>query len=109
GYARGVNGKAIKVSASKEPEKRPWKALGVDLVLESTGRFTDRPDADKHLAAGAKKVVISAPAKGEDITIVMGVNHQKYDPAKHHVLSNASCTKNCPVPVVKVVLHNAAL
>src|SRR5205814_6504557 len=73
---------------------------------ESTGRFTDRPDADKHLAAGAKKVVISAPAKGEDITIVMGVNHQKYDPAKHHVLSNASCTTNCLVPVVKVVLDN---
>src|SRR5437763_647537 len=104
GEARGVNGKPRKVSASKEPEKLPWKALGVDLVLESTGRFTNRPDADKHLAAGAKKVVISAPAKGEDITIVMGVNHQKYDPAKHHVISNASCTTNCLVPVVKVVL-----
>src|SRR6266699_2239224 len=101
-----VNGKPIKVSAIKEPEKLPWKTLGVDLVLESTGRFTDRPDADKHLAAGAKKVVISAPAKGEDITIVMGVNHQKYDPAKHHVISNASCTTNCLVPVVKVVLDN---
>src|SRR5437763_11120429 len=99
-----VNGKTIKVSAIKEPEKLPWKALGVEFVLESTGRFTNRPDADKHLAAGAKKVVISAPAKGEDITIVMGVNHQKYDPAKHHVLSNASCTTNCLVPVVKVVL-----
>src|ERR1700704_3636818 len=106
GDALVVNGKTIKVSAIKEPEKLPWKALGVDLVLESTGRFTDRPDADKHLAAGAKKVVISAPAKGEDITIVMGVNHQKYDPAKHHVLSNASCTTNCLVPVVKVVLDN---
>src|SRR5437773_450876 len=106
GDALVVNGKAIKVSASKEPEKLRWKALGVDLVLESTGRFTDRPDADKHLAAGAKKVVISAPAKGEDITIVMGVNHQTYDPAKHHVLSNASCTTNCLVPVVKVVLDN---
>src|SRR5438270_12916691 len=104
GDALVVNGKPIKVSAIKEPEKLPWKALGVDLVLESTGRFTNRPDADKHLAAGAKKVVISAPAKGEDITIVMGVNHQKYDPAKHHVLSNASCTTNCLVPVVKVVL-----
>src|SRR5690242_3528304 len=99
-----VNGRPIKVSAIKEPEKLPWKALGVDLVLESTGRFTDRPDADKHLAAGAKKVVISAPAKGEDITIVMGVNHQKYDPARHTVISNASCTTNCLVPVVKVVL-----
>src|SRR5712664_2750086 len=106
GDALIVNGKPIKVSAIKEPEKLPWKALGVDLVLESTGRFTDRPDADKHLAAGAKKVVISAPAKGEDITIVMGVNHQKYDPAKHHVISNASCTTNCLVPVVKVVLDN---
>src|SRR5436189_223016 len=108
GDALVVNGKAIKVSAIKEPEKLPWKALGVELVLESTGRFTDRPDADKHLAAGAKKVVISAPAKGEDITIVMGVNHHKYDPAKHHVLSNASCTTNCLVPVVKVVLDNGA-
>jgi len=99
-----VNGKPIKVSAIKEPEKLPWKALGVELVLESTGRFTNRADADKHLAAGAKKVVISAPAKGEDITVVMGVNHQQYDPARHHVLSNASCTTNCLVPVVKVVL-----
>jgi glyceraldehyde 3-phosphate dehydrogenase len=99
-----VNGKPITVSAIKEPEKLPWKALGVELVLESTGRFTNRPDADKHLAAGARKVVISAPAKGEDITIVMGVNHQRYDPARHHVLSNASCTTNCLVPVVKVVL-----
>src|SRR5919109_1542173 len=101
-----VNGKPIKVSAIKEPEKLPWKALGVELVLESTGRFTSRPDAEKHLAAGARKVVISAPAKGEDITIVMGVNQQKYDPAKHHVLSNASCTTNCLVPVVKVVRDN---
>src|ERR671924_1523527 len=101
-----VNGKPIKVSAIKEPEKLPWKALGVELVLESTGRFTNRPDAEKHLAAGARKGVISAPAKGEDITIVMGVNHQKYDPAKHHVLSNASCTTNCLVPVVKVVRDN---
>src|SRR6266852_2681925 len=99
-----VNGKPIKVSAIKEPEKLPWKALGVELVLESTGRFTNRPDADKHLAAGARMVVISAAAIGEDITIVMGVNHQRYDPARHHVLSNASCTTNCLVPVVKVVL-----
>src|SRR6266852_6604263 len=98
-----VNGKPIKVSAIKEPEKLPWKALGVELVLESTGRFTNRPDADKHLAAGARKVVISAPAKGEDITIVMGVNHQRYDPARHHVLSNASCTTNCVAPMDKVL------
>ena len=99
-----VNGKEIKVSAIKEPEKLPWKELGVSVVLESTGRFTDRDNANKHLAAGARKVVISAPAKGEDITIVMGVNHTKYDPATHTVISNASCTTNCLVPVVKVVL-----
>src|SRR5437660_5352873 len=104
GDALVVNGTPIKVSAIKEPEKLPWKALGVDLVLESTGRFTDRPDADKHLAAGAKKVIISAPAKGEDITIVMGVNHEKYDPARHHILSNASCTTNCLAPLVHVLL-----
>jgi len=106
GDALVVNGKEIRVSAIKEPEKLPWKDLGVDVVLESTGRFTDRADADKHITAGARKVIISAPAKGEDITIVMGVNDQKYDPAKHHVLSNASCTTNCLVPVVKVVLDN---
>jgi glyceraldehyde 3-phosphate dehydrogenase len=104
GEALVVNGRPIAVSAIKEPEKLPWKDLGVELVLESTGRFTDREAAAKHLTAGAKKVVISAPAKGEDITIVMGVNHQKYDPAKHHVISNASCTTNCLVPVVKVVM-----
>jgi glyceraldehyde 3-phosphate dehydrogenase len=106
GEALIVNGREMKVSAIKEPEKLPWKDLGVELVLESTGRFTDRDTAAKHLTAGAKKVVISAPAKGEDITIVMGVNHEKYDPAKHHVLSNASCTTNCLVPVVKVVMDN---
>ncbi len=106
GDALVVNGREIKVSAIKEPEKLPWKDLGVELVLESTGRFTDRDAAAKHLAAGARKVVISAPAKGEDITIVMGVNHEKYDPAKHHVISNASCTTNCLVPVVKVVVDN---
>jgi len=104
GDALVVNGRPIAVSAIKEPEKLPWKDLGVELVLESTGRFTDRDAAAKHLTAGARKVVISAPAKGEDITIVMGVNHQKYDPAKHHVVSNASCTTNCLVPVVKVVM-----
>ncbi len=104
GDALVVNGREIKVFALKEPEKLPWSSLGVELVLESTGRFTDRDAAAKHLTAGAKKVVISAPAKGEDITIVMGVNHEKYDPAKHHVISNASCTTNCLVPVVKVVM-----
>ena len=104
-----VNGKPIKVTAIKEPEKLPWKDLGVQVVLESTGRFTNRDDAAKHITAGARKVIISAPAKGEDITIVMGVNHKKYDPAKHHVISNASCTTNCLVPVVKVVLDNWGL
>jgi len=106
GDALVVNGRPIRVSAIKEPEKLPWKDLGVELVLESTGRFTDRDGAAKHLTAGAKKVVISAPAKGEDITIVMGVNHEKYDPAKHNIISNASCTTNCLVPVVKVVMDS---
>jgi glyceraldehyde 3-phosphate dehydrogenase len=104
GDALVVNGKTIKVSAIKEPEKLPWKDLGVEFVLESTGRFTDKESASKHLAAGAKKVVISAPAKGEDITICMGVNNDKYDPAKHTIISNASCTTNCLVPMVKVVI-----
>ena len=106
GDAIVVNGDSIKVFAQKDPAALPWKDLGVDLVLESTGIFTDRDKAAKHLAAGAKKVVISAPAKNEDITIVYGVNHTKYDPAAHHVISNASCTTNCLVPVVKVVLDN---
>jgi len=101
-----VDGDRIKVLSERDPSALPWKALGVDIVLESTGRFTDRDPAAKHLAAGARKVVISAPAKKEDITIVMGVNHDKYDPARHHIISNASCTTNCLVPVVKVVLDN---
>jgi glyceraldehyde 3-phosphate dehydrogenase len=101
-----VDGDKIKVLSEKDPAALPWKALGVDVVLESTGRFTDKETASKHLTAGAKKVVISAPAKGEDITIVVGVNQDKYDPAKHHVLSNASCTTNCLVPVVKVIIDN---
>jgi glyceraldehyde 3-phosphate dehydrogenase len=99
-----VDGDSIKVLAEKDPAKLPWKDLGVDIVLESTGRFTDRDQAALHLTAGAKKVIISAPAKKEDITIVYGVNHQAYDPTKHHVISNASCTTNCLVPVVKVIL-----
>src|SRR3982750_2217989 len=98
-----VNGKTIKVSAIKEPEKLPWKDLGVEFLLESTGRFTDKENASKHLAAGAKKVVISAPAKGEDITVCMGVNNEKYDPARHHIISNASCTTNGLAPVAKVL------
>jgi glyceraldehyde 3-phosphate dehydrogenase (phosphorylating) len=99
-----VDGDAMRVLAEKDPSKLPWKDLGVDVVLESTGRFTDRDQAALHLAGGAKKVIISAPAKKEDITIVYGVNHEKYDPAKHQIISNASCTTNCLVPVVKVIL-----
>src|SRR5919109_3095848 len=99
-----VDGAPIRVLSEKDPAKLPWKDLGVELVLESTGRFTDRDQAALHLAGGAKKVIISAPAKKEDITIVYGVNHQFYDPAKHHIISNASCTTNCLVPVVKVIL-----
>ncbi len=98
-----VNGRTIKVLSEKDPAALPWKALGIDYVLESTGRFTDRDQAARHLDAGARKVVISAPAKKEDLTVVYGVNHLAYDPAKHHVLSNASCTTNCLVPVVKVI------
>jgi len=101
-----IDGKAVKVLAERDPAKLPWKDLGVDLVLESTGRFTDREQAAAHLSAGARKVVISAPAKKEDITIVVGVNDAKYDAAKHHVISNASCTTNCLVPVVKVILDH---
>ena len=99
-----VGGDAMRVLAEKDPAKLPWKELGVDVVLESTGRFTDRDQAALHLQGGAKKVIISAPAKKEDITIVYGVNHEAYDSGKHHVLSNASCTTNCLVPVVKVIL-----
>lgn len=98
-----IDGDQIKVLSEKDPAKLPWSDLGVDVVLESTGRFTSRDDAAKHIDAGAKKVIISAPAKGEDITIVMGVNHDKYDGSKHHIVSNASCTTNCLVPMVKVI------
>jgi glyceraldehyde 3-phosphate dehydrogenase len=106
GDALLVDGDGIKVLAQKDPAQLPWKDLGVDIVLESTGLFTDRDKAAKHLDAGARKVVISAPGKKEDITIVYGVNHDRYDPGRHHVISNASCTTNCLVPVVKVVLDN---
>ena len=98
-----VDGDEIRVLSEKDPAALPWKDLGVDVVLESTGRFTDAEGARKHITAGAKKVIISAPAKGEDITVVIGVNHDRYDPAKHHIISNASCTTNCLVPMVKVV------
>src|SRR5690554_5422068 len=97
------NGKDIKVLAEKDPSSLPWGDMGVDIVIESTGRFTRQEDAAKHLQAGAKKVVISAPGKEVDATIVMGVNHQDYDPEKHHVISNASCTTNCLAPVDKVI------
>jgi len=98
-----VNGKALKVLSIKDPAGLPWKELGVEYVVESTGRFTDRESASKHLQAGAKKVIISAPAKGPDITIVLGVNEKMYDRQKHHVISNASCTTNCIAPVAKVL------
>lgn len=101
-----VNGKKVKVLAERDPAKIPWRALGADIVIESTGLFTDASKAAAHLQNGAKKVIISAPAKGEDITIVLGVNEDKYDPEKHRVISNASCTTNCIAPVVKVLHEN---
>lgn len=101
-----INGKEIKVLAQKDPAQLPWKELGVDIVIESTGRFRDKSQAIAHIQAGAKKVIISAPAKNEDITIVLGVNEDKYEPSSHHVISNASCTTNCLAPVAKVLLDN---
>ncbi len=98
-----VAGDMMRVLSERDPAKLPWGELGVDIVLESTGRFTNREDAAKHLSGGARKVIISAPAKGEDKTFVYGVNHLDYDPATHHVISNASCTTNCLAPVVKVI------
>ncbi len=99
-----VNGKQIKVVSAKDPSGLPWKELGVEVVIESTGLFTDATKARGHITAGAKRVIISAPAKNEDITVVMGVNHTNYDPAKHFVVSNASCTTNCLAPLVAVLL-----
>ena len=99
-----VNGKDIKVVSAKSPAELPWKALGVDLVIESTGLFTDVEKAQGHITAGAKKVIISAPAKGDCLTVVMGVNDDKYDGAKHHIVSNASCTTNCLAPICYVLL-----
>lgn len=101
-----VDGDEIRVLSEKDPAAIPWGDLGCDIVVESTGRFTKKEDAAKHIAGGAKKVIISAPAKGEDITICLGVNEEKYDPAKHHVISNASCTTNCLAPAAKVVHDN---
>jgi glyceraldehyde 3-phosphate dehydrogenase len=100
-----VDSKEIQILAQKNPSDLPWKELGIDVVIESTGYYTDREGAGKHLAAGAKKVVISAPGKNEDITIVMGINENNYDPQKHHIISNASCTTNGLAPVVKVLLN----
>lgn len=101
-----VDGKKIKVIAQTDPAKLPWGELGVEIVVESTGRFTEGEKAKAHLTAGAKKVIISAPAKGEDITIVMGVNEKKYNAAEQHIISNASCTTNCLAPFTKVLLEN---
>jgi len=101
-----INGKFIKVLSEKDPEKLPWKDLNIDIVVESTGFFTEREGAEKHLKAGAKKVLISAPAKGVDITIVKGVNEHTYNKNKHHIISNASCTTNCLAPMVKVLNDN---
>ncbi len=101
-----VDGDEMKVFSERDPSKLPWKDLGVDVVIESTGVFRDRAGAGKHLEAGAKKVIISAPGKQEDITIVLGVNQDKYDPENHHVISNASCTTNCLAPVVKTILDS---
>jgi glyceraldehyde 3-phosphate dehydrogenase len=101
-----IGGQHVKVTAEKDPAKLPLKDLGVSIVFECTGLFTDKEKASAHLAAGAKKVIISAPAKGQDITLVMGVNDDKYDPQKHHVMSNGSCTTNCLAPVAKVMLDN---
>jgi glyceraldehyde 3-phosphate dehydrogenase len=98
-----IDGKLIRVFAEKDPARLPWREAGADIVIESTGLFTDASKAAAHLAGGAKKVIISAPAKGEDLTLVMGVNEDKYDPAKHRIISNASCTTNCIAPVAKVL------
>ena len=101
-----IGDKSVQVLAMKDPAELPWKALGVDIVLECTGLFTDKAKAGAHITAGAKKVLISAPAKGQDLTVVMGVNDHLYDPAKHDVISNGSCTTNCLAPVAKVMLEN---
>ena len=98
-----IDGRTIKVFAEKDPAKLPWESVGAQVVVESTGRFTDAADAKKHMRGPVKKVIISAPAKNEDFTVVLGVNHQAYDPAKHHIISNASCTTNCLAPIAKVV------
>ncbi|MEA3466535.1 MAG: type I glyceraldehyde-3-phosphate dehydrogenase [Thermodesulfobacteriota bacterium] len=104
-----VNGKHIQIFSEQDPSRLPWKELGIDTVIESTGRFCERDDAAKHLSAGAKKVVISAPGKNVDITLVKGVNFSDYDPANHHIISNASCTTNCLAPVAKMLMDNVGV
>ena len=104
-----VNGKKIKIVSHKLPSEIPWKDLGIDIAVESTGLFTDREKAQGHLTAGAKKVIISAPAKNEDVTIVLGVNDAMYDPAKHNIISNASCTTNCLAPIARVLLDSVGI
>jgi glyceraldehyde 3-phosphate dehydrogenase len=101
-----VDGKTIQVFAEKDPAKLPWESVGAEVIVESTGRFTDAAEAKKHMRGTVKKVIISAPAKNEDVTLVLGVNHDKYDAAKHHIISNASCTTNCLAPITKVVHDN---
>jgi glyceraldehyde 3-phosphate dehydrogenase len=101
-----IDGRTIKVFAEKDPAKLPWESVGAQVVVESTGRFTDAVDAKKHLRGTVKKVIISAPAKNEDVTLVLGVNQETYDPAKHHIISNASCTTNCLAPIAKVINDN---
>src|ERR1700728_360301 len=98
-----IDGKTIKVFKEKDPAALPWESVGAQVVVESTGRFTDAADAKKHMRGSVKKVIISAPAKNEDITVVLGVNHEKYDGSKHHITSNASCTTNCLAPIAKVI------
>ena len=104
-----VNGNSVAIRSIKAPDKIDWRKLGVDIVAECTGLFRDREGASRHLAAGARKVIISAPAGDPDITIVMGVNSNQYDPRQHHIISNASCTTNCLAPVAKVILENFGL
>ena len=104
-----VNGTPIKILAKKDPKELPWKDLGADLVIESTGRFTERDGASKHLSAGAKRVIITAPSKDSDVTIVLGVNQEMYDPASHQIISNASCTTNCLAPLAKVLVESVGI
>ena len=104
-----VNGQAIKITCEKNPEDLPWQKMGVEIVVESTGRFRKREDAAKHLTAGAKKVLISAPGKNSDVTVVRGVNFEQYDPAQHDIISNASCTTNCLAPVAKLLLDSVGI